>query len=264
MKSTNREFFGETAQPASFSELINFISKPHPIWDDRVYMWRGQSDINWPVHSSAYRRLSQEKMQVTENDIIHYEKSLLEQATHRGYRLYEGRLLSDMELLARLQHHGAATRLVDFTRSALIALWYTCFSTANKNKTGVLIGFHSAFIGGYESEPEVREYAEVMKEAERIEHPITWEPTLVSKRIASQHSQFLYSTLSTDKTGSLMFPGDYKNSVMVLSVTPKVKAECVSVLEQLFDIRYHTLFPDIDGFSEANSHIMPEKYMFRW
>lgn len=264
MKTITKDIFGETAQPASFSDLIRFISEPHPEWGDRVYMWRGQSDISWPIHSSAYRRLSQGEKQVTENDLIDYEKRLLEQATHRGYRLYEGHLLGDMELLARLQHHGAATRLVDFTRSALIALWYASFSTDNKNKTGALIGFHSAYIAGYESEPEVRDYSEIMKEADKIDHPITWEPTLVSKRIASQHSQFLYSSLSFEKTGSLKFPNKSGGSIRVLSITPKVKAECVSVLEQLFDIRYHTLFPDIDGFSEANSHHMPKGYMFRW
>ena len=37
-----------------------------------------------------------------------------------------------MELLAELQHYGAATCLIDFTNSALIALWFACHKEAGK------------------------------------------------------------------------------------------------------------------------------------
>src|SRR5438105_1147733 len=39
-----------------------------------------------------------------------------------------GRRLTDLELLAVLQHFGAATRLLDFTKNAFSALWFACNS----------------------------------------------------------------------------------------------------------------------------------------
>ena len=37
-----------------------------------------------------------------------------------------GERLSDLPLLAELQHFRAATCLIDFTRNALVALWFAC------------------------------------------------------------------------------------------------------------------------------------------
>ena len=104
-------------------------------------MWRGQPDIEWPVHSTAYRRIAADASDaVKEKDVRFYEKRLLERAEHRGFRLHEGRELSDFDLLARLRHHGAATRFIDATRNALIGLWF-CVSE-QKDKTGLLLEVH--------------------------------------------------------------------------------------------------------------------------
>ena len=42
--------------------------------------------------------------------------------------------LSDLELLAELQHYGAATCLIDFTYNAQVALWMAC---QQRSKWGV-------------------------------------------------------------------------------------------------------------------------------
>ena len=43
-----------------------------------------------------------------------------------GHDQKNGQQLSDLEILAELQHFGAATCLIDFSRSALVALWFAC------------------------------------------------------------------------------------------------------------------------------------------
>jgi hypothetical protein len=47
--------------------------------------------------------------------------------------------LGDLELPARLQHHGAATRLLDCSRNPFVALWFAC--RWEPGQDGVLIGF---------------------------------------------------------------------------------------------------------------------------
>lgn len=104
------DIFGKIPKPSSFSELLTLLRET-PDTPRSVRMWRGQSDISWPIHSSAYRRLTLSEGNPTDQDLISYEKELLKHATHRGYRHFEGTRLNDLDLLARLQHHGSLMRL---------------------------------------------------------------------------------------------------------------------------------------------------------
>nr|WP_241737573.1 FRG domain-containing protein [Neptunicella marina] len=220
-------------------------------------MWRGQGDINWPVHSSGYRRC----IPNSDLELASYEKRLLDEATHQGYRFVNGRELPDFELLARLQHHGAATRLVDASRNALVALWFCCNS--EPNKTGALIGIHTHHLCGYEGQLEIRPYREIIEDLKENENLYTWEPPAVTKRIASQNSQFLYSKVIHEKTGNLVLPKE-EDVTIVISIRPKLKEECLTILQEAFDIRQLTLFPDIDGFCASNSVNKAKYYNNRW
>jgi hypothetical protein len=224
-----------------------------------VWMWRGQSNIEWPLHSSAYRRLSLEK-KPREFDMRYYEENLLERATHKGFRWHNGKMLSDFELLAKLQHHGTATRLIDFSRSVLIALWFAV--SENVDKDGVLIGFHTDELHGHETELNNETYNENMEILDDTHGPSTWEPTNVSERIKIQSSQFIYSTLSSDKRGSVKFVSD--KSLLVMAIKADDKIAIGKELHGMFDIGLETIYPDIDGFSRANSSRIGQWDVYRW
>ena len=53
-----------------------------------------------------------------------YERELLNEARLGGHDNHGSGRLTDLELLAALQHFGAATRLLDFTLDALLATWF--------------------------------------------------------------------------------------------------------------------------------------------
>lgn len=253
--------FGEVPKPGSFQDLLALLQEKPDDLPNIVRMWRGQSDIAWPIHSAAYRRLASAKATPTENDLIRYEKDLLKRATHRGYRNFEGIRLNDFDLLARLQHHGTATRLVDATRSALVAMFFC--SRENSEKVGGLFGFHSDYLGGYEGEPREETYDEVIKNIADYKHPQTWEPPAVSSRVAAQHSQFLYSALSKSARASLAIaPGPM--ALLTIAICPELKVEIMNVLSSVFDIRLITLFPDLDGFGMANSVSVGRWSSYRW
>lgn len=256
MRISESPIFGKVYEPEKFEELISLTLDPKPSPTRAVRMWRGQADLDWPIHSSAYRRLTLKSGAVDERAMQRYEKGLLDRATHRGFRQVEGRTLSDFDLLARLRHHGAATRLVDATRNALTALW---FSVADApDRVGALIGIHSDLLGGYEGEPEERTYEEVLKNLAKYDHPQTWEPPSVSPRVAAQHGQFLYSHVVDHPTGSLSVPKKAEG-VLIVAIPPSLKGIFAKILSEVFDIRYETLFPDLDGFGFANSTVLSRR-----
>jgi FRG domain len=73
-----------------------------------------------------------------EDEVQGYETQLLYNARLAGHGHHEGRQLGDLELLAMLQHHGAATRLLDFTENLLVAAWFAC--QAHVEGFGLLLG----------------------------------------------------------------------------------------------------------------------------
>lgn len=98
--------------------------------------WRGQADADWGLHSTLYRAVPQAdafphpnefqdlnvrgKALPTEDDMLSAERYLLNEIADR-WRLGNS---PAVELLARMQHRGVPTRLLDATRSPLLALWF--------------------------------------------------------------------------------------------------------------------------------------------
>nr|NJM02087.1 FRG domain-containing protein [Desulfobacula sp.] len=218
MKNHNCTIWGNIPEPENFEEIVQ-LALSIPKNSGRVRMWRGQGNIDWPIHSGAFRRLNNSSHADPDDmDIRMYEKTLLQHASHKGYHYINGRALSDLELLARLQHHGAATRLIDFSKNVLVALFF-CVTNEIK-KPGLLVGIHTDYLGGYEHQLDERSYDEIMDQVEKYDHSITWDPTGVTGRIDAQNSQFLYSKTSSDKRGSLLMPMD-PDSVMTIAISSK-------------------------------------------
>ncbi|MDN4600742.1 FRG domain-containing protein [Paenibacillus sp. F6_3S_P_1C] len=262
------EMFGEIFSPENFLELTDLITNDHlELGKFNVRLWRGQSDIEWPLDSGAYRKIQKQPSPFgpfkfsDEKRVRTHEENLLKQARHKGYGEELGRKLSDVELLARLQHHGAATRFVDFSKNALVSLWF-CVQ-ANEDKTGLLLGLSTDGIGGsYEDEFEEQTYNELVENLEKYDYPFFVETPVVTKRIAAQHGVFLYSEVVNSKKGSLKLDkADSKN--IYIAIDPTLKAIARQVLSQVYDIRAATLFPDIDGFSMLHSVNSSEK-LHRW
>jgi hypothetical protein len=130
--------------------------------------------------------------------------------------------------------------------------------------TGILLGIHCNFTGGLEGQLDDRAYNVIINDLKNCDYPTTWEPPVVTPRIAAQHSQFLYSTVCDSTLGSLKIT-EPKEALVCLEITPEIKAEALSILKQVFDIYEATLFPDLDGFGKSNNHTrIPESIYRSW
>ena len=115
------------------------------------YGFRGQENSSWSVESAASRwRNSESNLPPTPEQFARYHQEILiAPAKLRGYHRQGGRMWTDLELLANLQHHRAATGLIDFTRSPLVALWFACHKSPEANGSVFMVNLHD--ISQYES-----------------------------------------------------------------------------------------------------------------
>ena len=230
------------------AEILKFQS------EEMVY--RGQSDAKWDVTSSAYRRL---KLQYSNRDsiiqeLLEYNKNLIERA-----RRYAGELketTTDLNLLAKLQHHGAATSLIDFTEAPLIALWFAC---QDKNTDGKVFcldlsdptKFLKVLPEDEEKKIEKILTLEFKENTDKILSPnydmAKWKPSIINNRILKQDSLFIFN-----KEGKL---NDEWFTIFILC--KKNKEEILKELKQLSNFSEETIFPDFYGFAQNNGFDRP-------
>lgn len=99
--------YGALPAPEHPDQLLVLLSQLAVL---QVGAWRGQADATWGIDSALARRYDHRawlgpRWRRTEANVRAVEKALFERARSVGF----GEGLGDLELLARLQHHGAAT-----------------------------------------------------------------------------------------------------------------------------------------------------------
>ncbi|OIP31109.1 MAG: hypothetical protein AUK47_23200 [Deltaproteobacteria bacterium CG2_30_63_29] len=85
--------------------------------------WRGQANHEWGLVSSLARRLAASGP-VDDKTLCRVEDKLLEEATSWVQEISEAKYANPLAKLAYLQHHGVPTRLLDFTSSPWMAVFF--------------------------------------------------------------------------------------------------------------------------------------------
>jgi hypothetical protein len=191
---------------------------------------------------------------LNEASIRTVEKALIERARAAGL----GSDLGELELLARLQHHGAATRLLDCSRNAFVALWFAC--RWEPEKDGVLIGFelgdNAVHLGTGELRHDIDELLAMA--SGRL---LWWQPRSLSPRISAQQAVFVFGQVVDEPWGSIRLGeggvslgeiGAVPGAAMIF-ISAKLKAALNGNWGPLLGFSEESLFPDFDGFALAHS-----------
>ena len=208
------------------------------------FVYRGMADAAWEVESSAYRRIRRSHETPPPSVLQNYIEQLLESARRRGFQERQGKSYGDLELLADLQHYGAATCLIDFTTNTLIALWFACQDEAPQT-AGKVVAMATddpdrfAIVGSDSMERKIDTFLDK-------DNLWRWEPSHLSTRIVAQQSVFVFGTGTIDATHyeSIQIDGDSKETIR-------------EVLQERFGITEQHLFSDFPGFALSHGHDKP-------
>ena len=211
------------------------------------FVFRGVPNETYKIQASAFRRPDETDRNFEK--FLHINKDLISAARQRGYDKKDGSELTVLDILAELQHHGAATCLIDFTYSAQIALWFAC-KPATKNQkdsktpiNGKVYAVRIKSVGIREVTPEfleenadqIRNIGYFLRE-EKESQLYYWQPKYQNNRIIAQQSVFLL--------GQYQFDGDDE-----CIIDEGSKKDILKELHRVSGITEDKLFPDFEGFA---------------
>ena len=226
-----------------------------------AFLFRGLPNEKWDAEASAIRRHPKYPDEVNLAWLREYNEYLIREARARDYHRKDGKEHKhDLPLLAELQHYGAATALIDFSKNPLVALWFACQVKKDKKtgkviKTGkvVAVADNDKFLNAQseidknDAPPENDKNDAPPENDKSIKHFLNgiplwqWRSPNNNHRILAQQSIFLF--------GATMIESDEE-----IEIANKEK-----LLEELknYGVDEEKLFPDFYGFANINAHNKP-------
>ena len=214
--------------------------------DGQLLLYRGLADADWEVESSAYRRIRVSQEEPLPVTFQNYIEQLLNTSGLQGFRYQHDRKLSDLELLAELQHHGAATCLIDFTENALIALWFACREELHKD--GKVVAMATDDLDKF-STVNYEDLSKPIMDFLNKGKLWKWTPSSSpTKRIVAQQSVFVFGE-------EMIEENLYKYKK--IRIDAGSKKDIIETLEKSFGVKEKHLFNDLAGFALYNAHDKP-------
>ncbi len=242
-------------EPTRISSLSEFVEWVNQLGSGN-YLFRGVPNAEYKIQASAYRRPKEDDRSFEK--FLQINRDLITDAGLRGHGERNGRELGDLEILAQLQHFGAATCLIDFTRNAQVALYFACEKDPKWEKRPQ----------DSENPPDGKVYVvrndpfqfkkvtpDLLKEKINYFFPrfqpygsdrqlYRWEPGYHINRVIAQQSIFIFGDYEFDENHACI-------------VEESCKADILTELERVSGITPATLFPDFDGFARLHREGKP-------
>jgi hypothetical protein len=174
-----------------------FTSYPN----EAKYVWRGHASAAWALQPRLHRHVARHLGSSSRDRVDQERRRILADAEHNGWNYVQGRRIVGMELLARLQHHGVPTSLLDVTRDPLVAMFFAVAQAkdeAGSNADGALIAIR---------DPEVTVSETGTEKPRRRFSPSSawygvWPAPPIDPRITSQRGEFIVLNESKAHSGS--------------------------------------------------------------
>lgn len=228
----------------------------------RGWAFRGQRDAEWGLESSLTRRL---KQFVSQDKWAEQEDRAIRVFKRKAHHFLNdtSSLKDDFRCLALMQHHGAPTRLLDFTKSPYVASYFalqSCTTPAAVFAVNTPALWHEATPPGY---PELNRDAIDPRNSDSLNryylsnnYPVVWpgEPWTMDRRIVAQAGTFIIPGKIDVTVEELLNNYVYDKPILAkIILSPDIRKEAMEALYRM-NISNATLFPDLDGLARSISY----------
>ena len=202
-------------------------------------IYRGHASKEWDLVPSIGRDYI-DKEKWTE-EAIEIEREMLAEFKKQTARIIKIPPTSTIEWLALMQHHGMPTRLLDFSKNPLVALYFAC-SEKSWDEDGVV----------YSTKFTIKKN-EVDGDLFTQQGNFTYFPHHISDRITSQSGLFICCAAPNKP-----LRGGLGNQVTKIMISKSSKS---MILSDLRDIGIHpgSIFPGLEGTCKSLSDILEQK-----
>lgn len=211
-------------------EMLHKVFRGYRHHDGMGYLFRGQADSSWKLLPKAGRR---EFILSGNNDLGRFW------TWTRQAVAYSSLPLSDMERLAIAQHHGLATRLLDWSTNPLVACFFACSEQIEKDGAVYM----------YETPDKVISEEYTLDTLRNNHGVFAFFPKSISPRVLNQKGVF---TVHCDASSEIVVKEsrlyNSEPNLIILTVPAKLKGDIIRHLED-YGIDKAVLFPDLDGLS---------------
>lgn len=222
------------------------------------------------IKSSLAVRLRDISAKIVENKAYiraHYVDAL-ESMIRNAKNMYPNKYtaeMSDLDILADIQHYGGATCLVDFSKNILTSIWFACSTDPVSN--GFLYCYNvtedmicNDALTQVREEDEKKSIHDLLAQTNKETNVCSdvdtrfclWEPSKKNNRIFRQDSVFLF--------GIEPFKVD-EHAVSVIGIKAEWKQKILAAMKSIFNISGSTVYSDYVGFAANANKMRPYRKM---
>lgn len=227
------------------------------------WAFRGQADASWPLESSLTRYLK--TFGGSPAEWMPRERHGLHTFKRKAHLLLPRTPDEDetLEWLALMQHHGAPTRLLDFSWSPYVAAFFALEkATANAAIWAICSGPQVPNFRGFYISALLNRTMKLgtssSRATEKIPPCMIGEPVLMNQRMITQAGTFLVPSTRIEASIESLLP---RASVFKLVLkTSSLRKETMNHLYSM-NINSAALFPGIDGLARSLAFEMEYKWV---
>lgn len=226
------------------------------------WAFRGLPDADWQLFSSLSRYLHS----------FVPDKASWRSREERALRIFRRKahiylqdrdaLHDDLRCLALMQHHGAATRLLDFTKSPFVAAFFA-LESASRDVAVYALNTPALWHSAPDFDPALTRAQIDPRIAGNYEryfavnkHPLLWfgEPSEMDDRLIAQSGLFVVPGVLDQTLDEILGHYGGSDDLLIQFVLPlAMREEAMHALYRM-NVTYATLFPDLDGLARSVSY----------